>query len=652
MANFYLDSESGNDANAGTSFALRWKSISSGATAARIAPGDTIRIMESPDPTAIGNATWNNASNLVTLAAALTQTVTNCETNWTASANVTASLSATNREGSNSQSLAIAAGFTTGKVAYFATGTLNLATYQQISFLLRSNVSPVASGVFEIRLCSDLTGDVAVDTFVIPAIAGLNRWIPIVIDKAAALGSAIASVAIYAASDPGTITLLVDNIIACKASSSDDALTHRDLISKNIAGEAWWSIQSIDGTSVRLSTRGPNATAASSSGTARAYYGTTGSAATSRRRTIRGFNTMNPLSGDAPEIVQDAGTFASPIVFSGGWNRTDMSTQTGHTYWDGQNGLGRGFYMSQGYVTFEKMGFVRYTTAMLLDTGCLLTRLTQVHAVDCEGPGYTMGAVGAILDTCYFSGGLSHGFQSTGYAARFTSCRALSAGGTGFFLNQQNTLADCVSAGSAVSGAYFDNGACTVDRSIFDTNGADILPRAPVHFKDCQFNSATEFNHEATFLDAYCYSHDHDGVAGSHKIAHNFGNIVTEAGADRHTLADIAWKMSPTSTNISTELPLKFPIAHVACVANSLVTVKAWMKRTNSGVSGRLVCKGGQIDGVAADVTASIAAAANTWEELTITFTPTEAAVVEITAEAYGGTTYSVFVDDLTVSQA
>src|SRR3954465_12971522 len=58
MTIFYLDGEGGNDANAGTSFALRWKTFSSGATAARIAPGDVIRVMGSPAPTLLGNATW------------------------------------------------------------------------------------------------------------------------------------------------------------------------------------------------------------------------------------------------------------------------------------------------------------------------------------------------------------------------------------------------------------------------------------------------------------------------------------------------------------------------------------------------------------------------------------------------------------------
>jgi len=65
-----------------------------------------------------------------------------------------------------------------------------------------------------------------------------------------------------------------------------------------------------------------------------------------------------------------------------------------------------------------------------------------------------------------------------------------------------------------------------------------------------------------------------------------------------------------------------------------------------------LVCRGKQIAGVNSNVTASMTAAADTWEELQIQFTPTEAGVVEIEAWAYGGTTYSGWVDDMTITVA
>ena len=93
-------------------------------------------------------------------------------------------------------------------------------------------------------------------------------------------------------------------------------------------------------------------------------------------------------------------------------------------------------------------------------------------------------------------------------------------------------------------------------------------------------------------------------------------------------------------------------LAKIAVAASTLVTVTCWFRRSNTGITGKLVCRGGQIAGINADVSASMTAAADTWEQLTITFTPTAAGGVEIEAWAYGGTAYSVYVDDINCSQA
>lgn len=54
MATFWLDPVNGNDANNGTSYALAWATLTSGATAARIAAGDTIRVMKTADAVDLG----------------------------------------------------------------------------------------------------------------------------------------------------------------------------------------------------------------------------------------------------------------------------------------------------------------------------------------------------------------------------------------------------------------------------------------------------------------------------------------------------------------------------------------------------------------------------------------------------------------------
>jgi len=58
MSVFYVDFELGDDTKDGTSWANAWKTLTTGATAARIAPGDIIKIAKSPVPYSIGNAKW------------------------------------------------------------------------------------------------------------------------------------------------------------------------------------------------------------------------------------------------------------------------------------------------------------------------------------------------------------------------------------------------------------------------------------------------------------------------------------------------------------------------------------------------------------------------------------------------------------------
>lgn len=57
MATFHIDLVNGSDANDGSSGAP-WRTVTNGATAARIAPGDFIKIGKTGAPASIGNGTW------------------------------------------------------------------------------------------------------------------------------------------------------------------------------------------------------------------------------------------------------------------------------------------------------------------------------------------------------------------------------------------------------------------------------------------------------------------------------------------------------------------------------------------------------------------------------------------------------------------
>jgi hypothetical protein len=712
----------------------RWQTTSSGATAVRIVPGDTLRLMGSPAPTSLGiNGTWtssafqngvgvstvtnaspivittgtahglvtgdtvslsgalgNTAANgmwevtvtsttqfsldgstgngvytsgasfrkrtnfKVQLASALTQTIasTGPRSAWTASTNVTATLNTANfKEHQYSDSIDIAAAFTTGKAAYFPTGTLNLSGYQQVSFWISQTAGTIgAAGAVSIALCSDLIGATAVNTINIPNIAALNNWTQITVNTGAALGSSIRSIAFYVNTDNGAQTFLINNIIACKAASAADSLTLASLIGKNRSDDTWYGIQSIKGTRVMLD----NVTSITpfDGGTARGYNHSSGTqtVTTYKREAIRSVLQVNNNAG----VIggSESGTFAAPMVFSGGWNRTDMSTQTLETWFDGQSGLGNGIATAGGFMTFDTMGFVRYTAgALFINSGPYFT-LNNFRAGSCTNGLQTSNTSQLIYVNGLFIQGCLTGITTTNTPGQYTVSNA--------------SMYNCNTAISVSTPINFTTGeirncigAITQERAnnntfqnLTTTDNSTVItqagPNQRTYWKNCIINETIEVTYNT--VDSYLYSHNHDNVAGNHKIFAN-GGLISADTTLTHGTAGFSWKMSVTSTNRFVSLPLVLSLAKVACAANSLVTIKAWMYRDNAGLTMQLVCKGGQLAGVPNDVTSSVSAT-GAWEEETITFTPTEQGVVEILAYAYGGSTFNGWVDDMTISQA
>lgn len=740
MATFYLDFEGGNDANAGTSFATRWKTITNGATAARTAPGDTIRVMGSPAPTSLGiNGTWtssslagtktitaatnaspisvtavghgystgdtvaisaavgNTAANgvweitvtgadtftlngstgngtytsggsarlinnrVVRLASALTANIASTGPRtaaWTASANVTTTLSTTTKEHYQADSIAVGAAFTTGLAAYYPTGTLDLSGYQQVSFWIYQNSGNIgALGSIDLRLCSDAAGTTAVNTITIPVIGAGSTWHNFTVDLGTNLGNSIQSIAFYVNTDNGAQTFLLSNIIACKASSAADSLSLTSLIGKNTSGETFWGIQSINGTRVLLDASN---SIGSTSATARGYYGTSETVTTYKRETIK----LGPSASSttAVQTVNEGGTEGLPIIYSGGWNRTDMSTQTLETWLDGVNGNGYGVTGNQSFITFEKFALVRFSNSFVVSTTSTNQGLTLSFSalnnnsnsgingvfknssitVD-HGVGNSIAAV----DTTTAINGGSNTFTLTNMTSNGSYGVSM-----GYHLPSDKFTFNVKNNGSYGAGINNTNGGHLVVNSTSIGNfsgGFTSAGSGPVYLKNTLINDSNEFILSSSY-ENIIYSQDHDQTPGNHKIFMT-GGLISAATDQRYNPSGISWKMQPTSSTRSNVRPMVLSLAKIACAANSLVTVKAWMRRDNAGLTMRLVCKGGQIAGVTNDVTSTLSTT-NAWEEETITFTPTETGIVEITAEAYGGTLYSGWVDSMTISQA
>ena len=158
--------------------------------------------------------------------------VENCEDAWAAAVSVTSTADGTIKlTGTNSSKNVIADAFTTGIVASEATGTLDLsaAANTHIAFWIRASAA-VDSDVLRFRICEDLSG-AATNTyndFTIPALVA-DEWQHVIVKtKVAGTGTwptdfnSVDSVALVANSDPGAITVYLDDIRTVKAFTGDE----------------------------------------------------------------------------------------------------------------------------------------------------------------------------------------------------------------------------------------------------------------------------------------------------------------------------------------------------------------------------------------------------------------------------------------------
>jgi hypothetical protein len=526
-----------------------------------------------------------------------------------------------------------------------------LSGYQQVSFWIRSDlIGTIAAGVHELRLCSDTTGDVTVNTVSIPAMNATSRWMPFTVDLGTNLGSSIQSIALYVVTDTGAQTLIFSNIIACKASSAADSLTLTSLIGKNTTGETWWGIQSINGTRVMFDAD-TNATPINT--TVRGYYGTSETVTTWKRETIK----LGPAASAfaEPQIIQESGTSDSEITYSGGWDRTAMTTQTLETWLDGQNGNGIAisFQSTGGYISLSNIAGVRWNTAINHGFTSSSNLGIKTNAVtgnnNITGFAFTPSAV--VLSIAHAVANSTTGV-SIGNISSKDSIVAIGASNSNGSIGV-NITGNCIAKTNAANNPEGIRCSTSV-KLIYDSNlqgntSGIVINNQSANIRNTLISDTSEISNSG--LSSEAFSQNHDQTTDNHKIFLS-GALISSATDQRKTASGISWKIQPTSTNRSSTWPVTLSLAKVACAANSLVTVKAWMRRSNTGLTMRLVCKGGQIAGVASDVVDAMTAAADTWAEQTITFTPTEVGVVEITAEAWGGTTFSGWVDDMTISQA
>jgi len=267
--------------------------------------------------------------------------------------------------GTGSDKFELPSSISAGKAAHFQLpSALDLSGYQQISFMVRNYSGRSATAHDSIRLCTDTNGDTSVHTIPINTrYASTSYWIPVVVDLGTNLNSSIQSIAIYRDTTGTTRNYYISNIIACKASSAADSITHKSLIGLNTTADpVWYSIQNIWDEIIELRTSYGEQGNYGYYGHASGWFSADNNNATIYKREpyeIAGVNSdaSNPPSYDSQNIFSanfGNGTAGNEIIMSGGWDDTSMSSKNGKTFLRG-TGEGRFMTINSNYVLIDNI---------------------------------------------------------------------------------------------------------------------------------------------------------------------------------------------------------------------------------------------------------------------------------------------------------
>ena len=305
-----------------------------------------------------------------------------------------------------------------GKAAHFQLpSTLDLSGYQQISFMVRPYSGNSNTAHDSIRLCTDTAGNTSVHTIPINTRnASSGAWIPVVVDLGTNLNSSIQSIAIYRDTTGTTRNYYISNIIACKASSAADSLTHYSQVGLNTTADpVWYPIAAIwdDIILLRVSSIAQGNFGYYNSHAA--FFSADNNSATIYKRDPIIFGTGTSLTGTLDSVVNSGSSASSQITVSGGWDDTNMSTQNGKTFLLG-NGVGR-FLSVNNYNLITDLYLSHYYEGFNISSksGCGLKNV----GVSCF---YKNGIyMNSCTDVTHLGVDYLYGFYSDGFWLRYCS---------------------------------------------------------------------------------------------------------------------------------------------------------------------------------------------------------------------------------------
>ena len=665
-----------------------WKGLTGGATAGRTTAGDIIRMKKSPNHVLVCNATWNNLSKVITLDTAQTLTVDRCEIAWTpVHGSVIRQPVATDaKEGSYCMQITEDAVPGANEVqAYYPTGLLDLHLFQKLSFWIKNEAAVLANQwIIKLYTTVDASG-VACDEFAIPAIPSTGQWLPLTVARTTGgnLNATVRSIALVNGASLPTLSkyIRLDNIQACYT----DGLNLQSVISKSsiatsVATEAFYGIQSIVGTAILLDID-TNCLATAGRG----YYGVTENAPTYRVELLKTV-LASSLSGTCGNSTQRVGTAGAFFYLEGGYDPI-TNIRDGQTWTDGLNGYGVCWDISMNYWNVSRIGGWRYGEAVYISgnnpyigpdvmiasdiTGgnCssavvdIFSNSVLITGIKATNSGYNTsyggiyigsggGGNGEEISIDWTNNNRGPGIANSGGRGIFTVLAAHNNGTRGIELRNENILKKATCYNNGTFGIYFAGGNCRVYDLVTSGNvsgaigqGTQSGVKNTVYRGNC--SEATKIGGGGG-IGIECLLHNYDQI--NHVIVWDGGNILAQQTV-RHSASGVAYAFYPLSTRTKYS-PLCLPIAKIAVAAGTLVTVTAWMmKSVAATVGGKIVVRGGQILNVDTDAYAEKANDLN-WEQLSFTFTPGEAGVVEVEAQAwYISAANIVYVHDVSVVQ-
>jgi hypothetical protein len=660
MPTFFIDPVGGNDALDGLSFANRWKTINGGPTAARVAPGDEIRFIESPAPTLIGNCTWTTGATARTItvpdgAVKLIDALA-ANTGWVAAAHVTLNAaSGTRLIGAAAVNLNVGAAFTTGKLAHKPL-TMDLTGFQQANVWFRTSVALTAGTVF-LDLCSDATGDVPVVS--IPfADSPNNVWFAGLIAHTGSIGT-INSIALRATADPGTPTISINNLWVSKAPGSADEITLATMVSKTAyttapplrgdgtGDEPLLGVMGVTSdTAVVLNRSGTQENGIESTG--RGYDGAAETVATYAHQCF-------PFTEPRSWSTNEAGTATDQFVWTGGWSATDMASRTGMTRYM----LSSRTYQAGGgqFTTFQNL--VMNTSlggnALPGSNGC---RVENCLLTNCgfASSGFTQSGLSAV-DVCYSAGAgpaLGGGNLPNGSFLQniYAYLSAVTYNGGRNFARGL-TIRNNGGLGLNFGGNPGNESICVDDLVTINNQSGGIFVQHGVNARitNADLREATDIFFVSNGNDALLSVESLGKIAGNDTLRHPHGRMTRQTAVVDTQASSL--RVQVTSSNATARGPLRLPLGQFEVTRGVPTSIAMRMRRDNTGLSmGLSYLPTEGLPGITTEQRALMAAAANTWETVTLSLSPTGSGtqIVSLDLIAWGGTTFNGYVEAITVT--